>query len=201
MSQITREEFQEIADEYSCALRIVEANLNTLQQTIPGIDSVETRIKTYESTLEKCSRKNITQDAAEIKHVIKDIAGARITCQFRDDIFKIVEILHGLPGIAVNNEKDYLSNPKPNGYSSYHICTFVQAYIPGKGTRSIPVEIQVRTMAQNLWASAEHVIRYKSAQIEEKPEVTEKFAKIAELLRQIDEQLIELRNYSEQIRK
>lgn len=193
---MTKEDYNTIVNDYKAALRVVEANLNNLMEFYPMIDAIETRIKTLESIEEKCQRRDIDPDnIREIREKMRDISGARVTCQFRDDIPRVVEAIKNMPGIAVDTEKDYINNPKSNGYSSYHLCTFVQIYIPGKGTKSIPVEIQVRTMAQNLWASAEHIIRYKSVLTTEVPEVSERFASIAKYLAQIDKELIELRDY------
>lgn len=193
---MTKEDYNTIVNDYKAALRVVEANLNNLMEFYPMIDAIETRIKTLESIEEKCQRRGIDPDSIrEIREKMRDISGARVTCQFRDDIPRVVEAIKNMPGIAVDTEKDYINNPKSNGYSSYHLCTFVQIYIPGKGTKSIPVEIQVRTMAQNLWASAEHIIRYKSVLTTEVPEVSERFASIAKYLAQIDKELIELRDY------
>lgn len=190
---MNKQTYSELIVDYSQAKNIVEAYLKNLQELNPAIDSVETRIKTLESIEGKCKEKNIAEDETSIREHIRDIAGARVTCQFRDEILKVVEAIRDTPGIAVEKEKDYLTNPKDNGYSSYHLCCSVQVRIPGKGTKSVPVEIQVRSMAQNLWASAEHFVSYKTA-LRDDPETKASFARIAKLLEEIDEELIKLRD-------
>ena len=91
---------------------------------------------------------------------INDIAGIRVICTFKSDIYKVIKIIHKIPNIRILNEKDYIKNPKKSGYMGYHIILedFIQyddTYIP------IKVEIQLRTMAMDFWATTEHKIKYK----------------------------------------
>lgn len=200
---MTKEEYDDMIVEYEQAINLVEAMLKNLVTALSArvvIDSLETRVKTLSSIEEKCSRKGYNFGSVkEIRSRVRDIAGARITCLFKDQIMDVVESLNQLPGIAVDPDKnkDYLTEPKENGYQSYHLATFVQIYSPGKGIRSVPVEIQVRSKSQDLWASAEHIIHYKRMTADDEA-MKQRFAHIADLLRQIDDEFIELRDYKSQ---
>ncbi len=194
---MTKEIYKQVSSEYKKALRLVEAYLENLNEMCEEIDSVETRIKTHESLEEKCTRKGVnSDDIKEVKNNIRDIAGARINVQFKDNVPRIVELIrNNIQGIAIMEEKDYFNNPKKNGYSSYHLIVSVQFNLLGKGTILVPIEIQVRTMAQNIWATAEHVIRYKSMNTENDPIIDEGFMKIAQYLNEIDAELMRLRDH------
>lgn len=197
---MTKEQYDDIIVEYEQAINLVEAMLKNLVTALSKtvvIDSLETRVKTFESIEEKCNRKGYDfGDVREVRRHVRDIAGARITCQFKDQIMDVVDALRKTPGIAVDPDKtkDYLSEPKENGYQSYHLATYVQIYDPDKGIRSVPVEIQVRSKSQDLWASAEHIIHYKRMTADD-DSMKQRFAHIAELLKQIDEEFIELRDF------
>lgn len=156
------------------------------------ICSIDSRIKTLDSTLEKCNRRNYGTSIEDIKQHVLDVGGIRIVTPFRDDVFKVVDILHHIPGINVSNEKNYVTNPKENGYSSYHIQCLVEVYSPlSGGTKLVPVEIQIRDKAMDLWATVEHIVYYKK---NDSDEIGAKFKIIAEVLRQFDDLAIELRD-------
>ncbi len=157
------------------------------------ICSIDSRIKTFESTIEKCKRRGYDISIDSIKQNVLDVGGIRIVTPFRDDIFKVVDILHHIPGINVSKEKDYVTTPKDNGYSSYHMQCLVEVYSPDSGgTRLVPVEIQIRDKGMDLWATVEHIIYYKNAVSHDKVGI--KFKHIAEVLRQFDDLAIELRD-------
>lgn len=158
------------------------------------IDAIHGRIKKFDSLMEKCKRKGYTPDIEIIKKNVLDIAGIRIITPFRDDIFEVVKILHGIPGLNIEDEKDYVTNPKENGYSSYHMHVRVEVsdQITG-GTKLVTVEIQIRDKAMDLWASIEHIIRYKNDNPD--PRVEKRFRSIADSLVRFDELAIELRDF------
>ena len=122
------------------------------------IETVKGRVKSISSILEKCRKKDIPLD--QITEQVEDIAGIRIMCQFVEDIYKVVEIIKGRQDLEVVEEKDYISHPKASGYRSYHIiCRYNVETIDG--CKNIYVEIQIRTLAMNFWATIEHSLQYK----------------------------------------
>lgn len=122
------------------------------------IESVEGRVKKISSILDKVQRKKL--DLSEIDEKIEDIAGIRIICQFVEDIFDIVEIIHNRNDMKVKHEKDYVKNIKESGYRSYHIIVYYNVETM-KGPKVIQVEIQIRTMGMDFWATIEHSLQYK----------------------------------------
>jgi len=134
-------------------------------------------------------------DIEHIRRNIQDIAGIRIVTLFRDDIYRVVEILHHIPGFNIDEEKDYVEHPKPNGYSSYHMNIRVEIYSPATGgSKLIPIEIQIRDKGMDYWASLEHVIKYKND--DPSPEVEGLFKEVADIITRLSEKAIELREYS-----
>lgn len=124
------------------------------------IETVTGRVKSISSILEKCHKKNIPIEQLTVTDKVEDIAGIRIMCQFVEDIYKVVEIIRGRKDMDVYQEKDYISNVKPSGYRSYHmVVTYDVETLDG--TKKIYVEIQIRTLGMNFWATIEHSLQYK----------------------------------------
>lgn len=124
------------------------------------IEHVKSRIKTPESILKKVYRKGVEFSMPSIKENIQDIAGIRITCSFLSDIYKISHMLQSQKDIKVLAVKDYIKNPKPNGYKSLHLILTVPVFMSDR-VEDVCVEIQIRTIAMDFWASLEHKIYYK----------------------------------------
>lgn len=122
------------------------------------IEQVHGRVKKIASILEKAKRKGISNE--EITEKIDDIAGIRLICQFTDDIEQVVEIIRNRSDMIVLNEIDYIHQPKDSGYISYHMNISYEVETI-YGNMRIPVEIQIRTLAMNFWATIEHSLRYK----------------------------------------
>ena len=123
-----------------------------------SIERVEGRVKTISSILDKCQKKGISIDDVTTK--IEDIAGIRIICQFVEDIYKVVDIIKHRSDMKVKAEKDYINHIKESGYRSYHII--VSYHVESlHGPKELPVEIQIRTLAMNFWATIEHSLQYK----------------------------------------
>ena len=122
------------------------------------IEEVNGRVKKISSILEKMQKKKIKFEDIETK--IEDIAGIRIICQFVEDIDTVVNIIKNRSDMIVKEEKDYISNSKPSGYRSYHLIVYYDV-ITLQGTKRINVEIQIRTLAMNFWATIEHSLKYK----------------------------------------
>ncbi|SCP94963.1 GTP pyrophosphokinase [Anaerobium acetethylicum] len=122
------------------------------------IEQVDGRVKAISSILEKAQKKHIPLD--EIEEKIEDIAGIRIICQFVEDINKVVELIKQRNDMEVKSEKDYITNMKSSGYRSYHMIVYYQIQTL-KGPKKLQVEIQIRTLAMNFWATIEHSLQYK----------------------------------------
>lgn len=122
------------------------------------IEQVNGRVKKISSILEKCQKKGI--DYNKVEDALDDIAGIRIICQFVEDIYKVVDIIKSRSDLSVILEKDYISNQKQSGYRSYHLITLYEVQTL-TGPRKVKVEIQIRTLAMNFWATIEHSLQYK----------------------------------------
>ena len=129
-------------------------------QNINPIEHIKARIKTPQDIAGKLKKLNLEITAENAKKELNDIIGIRIICSYAKDIYYLVDVLKSIPETQVLTEKDYVSNPKPGGYRSYHIIMKIPVYYSEK-TEIIPVEIQLRTAAMDFWASLEHKVRYK----------------------------------------
>lgn len=151
---------------YSCAMKETKTRLEilNLQCSISllrnPIKTIETRLKSISSITEKLQRISIDFTLDNIEQNITDIAGVRVICTYIDDIYSIAEALISQDDIDLISKKDYIENPKPNGYRSLHLIINIPVYIAG-GMKRINVEVQIRTIAMDFWASLEHQIKYK----------------------------------------
>lgn len=125
------------------------------------IEEVNGRVKRISSILEKMQKKHIQFDEIETK--VEDLAGIRIICQFVEDIEKVVELIKQRSDMEIKSEKDYITHTKPSGYRSYHLIVYYDVQTM-KGHKRIKVEIQIRTLAMNFWATIEHSLQYKYRQ-------------------------------------
>ncbi|MFV0285544.1 MAG: GTP pyrophosphokinase family protein [Demequina sp.] len=124
------------------------------------IEHVTSRVKSPESLVRKMVRRNVAPSVDAIREHITDIAGVRITCSFIDDTYRVLEALVSQDDVRVIQVKDYIANPKPNGYKSIHAIVEVPVFL-STGAVPVVVEIQIRTIAMDFWASLEHKIHYK----------------------------------------
>lgn len=151
---------------YKFALDEVNTKINILKQEFQyvhdynPIEHVTSRVKSPESILKKVYRKNLPLTLDSIKENLRDIAGVRITCSFVSDIYKISNMLQNQKDVQVIGYKDYIEHPKPNGYRSLHLIIEIPIFMSDR-EELIPVEIQIRTIAMDFWASLEHKIFYK----------------------------------------
>ncbi|WP_121611042.1 GTP pyrophosphokinase [Mesobacillus foraminis] len=146
-------------DEMNTKINILKEEFQYIHDYNP-IEHVKSRLKSPESIAKKVSRKNMELNLNSIKENLRDIAGIRITCSFISDIYKVSEMLQSQKDVTVVECKDYIKNPKPNGYRSLHLIVEIPIFMSDREER-IPVEIQIRTIAMDFWASLEHKIFYK----------------------------------------
>lgn len=151
---------------YKFALSEIETKINILKEEFKmihdynPIEHVSTRLKSPKSILQKVQKKNLPPTIDAIRENIRDIAGVRITCSFVEDIYKVSEMLHNQCDIEVVDVKDYIAQPKENGYQSLHLIIKIPIYMSDR-MEKIYTEVQIRTIAMDFWASLEHKIYYK----------------------------------------
>lgn len=159
-------EFAKRMSYYKCAMLEVETRFNVLNEEYilehgrAPVNSIKSRLKTLPSLREKLERKNIPFDVDTMEEQLNDIAGVRVICSFPEDVYTMANAFLDMDDIEVLQEKDYIKNPKPNGYRSLHLIVAIPVYLAG-GKRMTKVEIQLRTIAMDFWAGLEHQLRYK----------------------------------------
>ncbi|GAA2246025.1 hypothetical protein GCM10010401_19380 [Rarobacter faecitabidus] len=146
-------------DEVLTKVNILRDEFEHLHHENP-IEHVSSRLKSAASVLDKIERKGCDPNFDAIRGSIFDIAGVRIVCSFIPDIYKVLEALQRQDDLTVLEVKDYIQNPKPNGYRSLHLICSVPVFL-SSGTVQVTVEVQIRTIAMDFWASLEHKIYYK----------------------------------------
>ena len=164
-----RKEYAQIQGVYAAAIREINARLQTLNQEFSfqhrhnPIHHLESRVKTLPSIIKKLRDTGFPVSISSAKKNLHDIAGVRVVCRYVADIYRIADLLLAQDDISLILEKNYIKNPKPNGYRSLHIVVDVPVYL-SQGKLYIPVEIQIRTVAMDFWATLEHGIRYKATE-------------------------------------
>ncbi|MDE6780635.1 MAG: GTP pyrophosphokinase family protein [Ruminococcus sp.] len=186
-------DFLELSHLYDSAIEVVKTYLNILDSEFNvkfqrnPIHNIESRLKSPQSIIGKLQKKDLPLTAGAARKNLLDIAGIRVTCYYISDIYAIVEMLCHRDDFTLIKQKDYIKNPKPSGYRSYHLIVNVPVYLSAKKSYA-PVEIQIRTIAMDFWASLEHQLKYKpSAAIT--PEISEELKECAERIAETDLQM------------
>ena len=162
----TGREFKKLMSYYKCALMEVETKFRVLNENMSleydrnPIESIKTRMKSPESILEKMIRRDIPFNPQDLEENLFDIAGVRVICSFPKDVYLLEEYLLRQDDVVLVERKDYIENPKENGYRSLHLIVSVPIFLAGE-TKMMNVEIQFRTIAMDFWASLEHKVKYK----------------------------------------
>lgn len=160
------EEMSTLMVYYRCAIMEVETKLKVLNEEFSlkhdrnPINSIKSRLKSFSSIREKLQREGIVATPDQIEKNLNDIAGVRVICSFLDDVYDIAEALLKQDDIRIIRVKDYIKDPKPNGYRSLHLIIEIPIFLQHE-KHMVKVEIQLRTIAQDFWASLEHQMRYK----------------------------------------
>lgn len=174
--QQNKKPFDLLMSYYECAIMEIETKFRVLNHELSleydnnPIESIKTRVKSYDSILKKIRRKNIPLNLQAIEENLKDIAGVRVICSFPDDIYKLAESFLKQDDITLIERKDYIKNPKPSGYRSLHLIVQVPIFLQNE-KKMVNVEVQFRTIAMDFWASLDHKMRYKKELPDEEVEI------------------------------
>ena len=191
------EKFFKLMAYYRCAMMEIETKLNVLNEEFSlqydrnPINSIKTRLKSVNSIREKMERKNLSMTAEAVEQNIYDVAGLRVICSFPEDVYILADALLSQDDITLIQKKDYIKNPKPNGYRSLHLIVEVPIFL-AKEKKKMKVEIQLRTIAMDCWASLEHQLRYKK-DLEFTEEMAQELATCASLSAELDKRMDALR--------
>ncbi len=191
-------EFDHMIMTYSCAIRKLKTKLDILNKELSlnrernPIEFITYRIKTAESIIAKLERRNHPITISSIEENLTDVAGIRVICPFIDDIYEIAEMLKSHNDIKLIEEKDYIKNPKPNGYRSLHLIVEIPLFF-SKEQKNVKVEIQIRTIAMNFWASLDSQLKYKK-EVENAEEVSKELKECADIISQTDKRMLDIKN-------
>lgn len=184
-------EYLKIEKCYRYALREMSARLENLDDNCSlhfahnPIHHIESRVKTPAAIIEKIHRRGYTVSMETLKDKIYDIAGMRVICNYINDIYQIITLMKQQKDLKIRIVKDYIRNPKTTGYRSVHIVFDMQIYVDNLVV-IVPIEIQFRTIAMDMWASLEHELRYKSKKNEFTDEDKDNLRLYSDELYQID---------------
>jgi putative GTP pyrophosphokinase len=161
-------DYKELMLGYSSAMRQVRTKFEILNTEFEvkyrrnPISSIQTRLKSQPSVMEKLARKGLPLTIESIEQNLDDIAGVRVICCYADDIYRLADALISQSDVELVARKDYIASPKPNGYRSLHLIVSVPVYF-AESSKNVRVEVQIRTIAMDFWASLEHQIKYKKS--------------------------------------
>lgn len=186
---------------YTCAIMEIETKFKVLNEQFSliydgnPIESIKSRVKDYDSIIRKLIRKNLPKTLESIEENINDIAGVRVICSFEDDIYRLANCLLQQDDITLIRKKDYIRSPKPSGYRSLHLIVSVPIFLENE-KKNVKVEVQLRTIAMDFWASLEHKLKYKKNLSPEKLDMlTKELTDCAAISASLDSRMQNIRNY------
>ncbi|MBQ3137879.1 MAG: GTP pyrophosphokinase family protein [Clostridia bacterium] len=191
------DDFLKLMTYYRCAIMEIETKFNvlnaeySLEHDRNPISSIKTRLKHFSSIKEKLDRKNVPYTLEGIEENLNDIAGVRVICSFTGDVYSLVDAFLKQDDITLICMKDYIKNPKPNGYRSLHLIISIPIFLSHE-KRNMKVEVQLRTIAMDFWASLEHQMKYKKEN-EFTPEMEKELSDCAKISAELDERMDRLR--------
>ena len=184
---------------YRCAIMEVETKFKVLNEQFSleydrnPIESIKSRLKSLDGIVKKVRRKNIPLTMEAIEENINDIAGIRVVCSFPEDIYLLAKCLLQQDDIRLIEKKDYIKNPKENGYRSLHLIVAVPIFLQNE-KREMKVEVQLRTIAMDFWASLEHKVRYKkNIPADETERLAQELTECAEISAELDQRMQDIR--------
>lgn len=185
--------YKELMAYYRCAMMEVETKFNVLNEELSlaydrnPIETIKSRLKSPESIVDKAARKGLPLTIDSIEKNIRDIAGIRVICSFPSDIYMLADCLLSQDDITLIERKDYIEHPKPNGYRSLHLIVEIPIFLHNQ-KRLMKVEVQLRTISMDCWASLEHKIFYKK-NVQDARRVEQELIACAELAQQLDSRM------------
>lgn len=189
----TAQRFEELMMMYQCAIQEVTTKLEVLNHEMSvrnnrnPIETIKYRIKKPKSIAEKLARYGHKVSIESAFENLNDVAGVRVICSFIEDIYTISDMLTRQDDIRLVQVKDYIKNPKPNGYRSYHMIIEIPVFFSDH-KQYMRVEVQIRTMAMDFWASLEHRVRYKN-DISNTEEISDRLKKCADVIAATDAEM------------
>lgn len=192
-------QFKEFMMMYESAIKEVRTKFEILNDDLSvtynrnPIEMIKSRVKSPESIIGKMQRKGIEINMNSLMYYINDVAGIRVICSFIDDIYEVADMLVSQDDITLLEVKDYIKHPKPNGYRSYHMIVEVPVFFANR-RQKMKVEVQLRTIAMDFWASLEHDMKYKR-EIEGSDKIVAELKDCAERIADIDKRMQDI-NYS-----
>ena len=193
--------YKELMAYYKCAIMEVETKFKVLSEELSlqydrnPIEAIKTRLKSPESIIDKMRRRGLDFTVENIENNINDIAGVRVICGFPSDIYTLSEAFLKQDDIRLIRRKDYIENPKENGYRSLHLIIEIPIFLHDE-KKLMKVEVQFRTISQDWWASLEHKIRYKK-DIVHTEEIAKELLECAEKAANLDNRMEQIRKYLE----
>lgn len=181
---------------YESGIRQLTAKLEILNKEFQlcndrnPIENVKSRIKAQESILRKMEKQGLPLTFDNMMNYIHDVAGIRVICPFITDVYQIARLLISQPDVELVQIKDYIREPKKNGYRSLHLIVMVEVHFSDR-KRKVPVEIQLRTIAMNFWASTEHQLRYKKER-DFSDEIHQQLKECADIMAEADQRMQKL---------
>ena len=191
-------QFQQAMMRYTCAIREVKTKLEVLNDELSvknqrnPIEMIKSRVKKPKSIVEKLQRRGFEISLESMEKNLDDVAGIRIICSFLDDIYEVADMLVRQDDVTVIMVKDYIKNPKPNGYRSYHMIIEIPVFF-SDSKKPIRVEVQIRTIAMDFWASLDHQLKYKKSFIDDNGEISEELRKCANVIAETDQKMLTIR--------
>lgn len=185
---------------YRCAIMEVETKFNVLNEEFSlqydrnPIENVKSRLKSTDSIIRKLKKKELPFSLEAMQENINDVAGIRVICSFPEDIYILADCLLNQDDIKLITKKDYIKNPKKSGYRSLHLIIEVPIFLKNE-KRYMKVEVQLRTIAMDFWASLEHKLRYKkNISLEEAEIISKELLECSEISATLDKRMEDIRN-------
>ena len=191
-------QFNQLMMKYNSAIREVKTKLEILNDELSlkgeanPIESIQSRIKKPISIAKKLKRMEKPLTVESIFENLNDVAGIRVICPFIEDIYRVSEMLQAQDDVTVVAIKDYIKNPKPNGYRSYHMIVEIPVFF-SRYKQPMRVEVQIRTVAMDFWASLEHQLKYKN-ECPETAQIVQELKECADVIAQTVEKMQQLRH-------
>lgn len=192
------EPFNRLMMEYRFAIMEVETRLKVLNEEFSReykrnpFESIKSRLKSPESIYEKLERKGYPITVDNIREHLTDVAGLRVICSFPDDIYRLADLVTSQDDILLLRKKDYIQNPKGNGYRSLHLILSVPIFLSNE-KKYMKAEVQFRTIAMDFWASLEHKLKYKK-DVKDAEMIVAQLKDCADSIEKLDQQMLDLRN-------